>query len=92
MEESAAASHALEDQAGDLTRQIAFFKVRDGKTVTSEVDAVLSRAARASEESAAPSQDVAGPRMPAAAQKAARATPVRAEARGKSEDAVWEEF
>lgn len=92
VEESAAASHALEDQAGDLTRQIAFFKVRDGKTVTSEVDAVLSRAARASEESAAPSQDVAGPRMPAAAQKAARATPVRAEARGKSEDAVWEEF
>ena len=92
VEESAAAARALEEQASDLTRQIAFFKVRDGKTATSEVDAVLSRAARASEESAAASQGAAGPRKPVAAQKTARAAPARAGTRGKSEDAVWEEF
>src|SRR5574337_317534 len=92
VEESAAAARALEEQASDLTRQIAFFKVREGKTATSEVDAVLSRAARASEESAAASQGAAGLRKPVAAQKTARAAPARAGTRGKSEDAVWEEF
>ncbi|HET9819563.1 MAG TPA: methyl-accepting chemotaxis protein [Rhodanobacteraceae bacterium] len=97
VEESAAASRSLEEQASDLARQIAFFAIQRGEAASTEVGAVLSRASQstgAPDMVAATSRSVvaAQPARTVATQATARARPARAETRGKVEDTVWEEF
>jgi methyl-accepting chemotaxis protein len=92
VEQSAAASRSLEEQAADLSRQIAFFCIQRDESqpaphVSAEVGAVLSRASR----SAAKAEPSAASGSRGAKARAVRATPPRA-ARGDAEDTVWEEF
>ncbi|HEX5353546.1 MAG TPA: methyl-accepting chemotaxis protein [Rhodanobacteraceae bacterium] len=95
VEESAAASRSLEDQASDLSRQIAFFNIQHGEAASGEVGAVLSRASQSVK---APEVVAAVTPQSVAAPQPARTTPTQAararpaQARGKVEDAVWEEF
>ncbi|MGH8145833.1 MAG: methyl-accepting chemotaxis protein [Rhodanobacteraceae bacterium] len=93
VEESAAASRAMEEQAGGLSRQIAYFNVSDGEAVAGEVGAVLSRAAQSAkhpEPTAVAKQPAAQAAPRTAAPRKGRAEPARGKA--ATEDAVWEEF
>lgn len=93
VEQSAAASRSLEEQAADLSRQIAFFCIQRDHAepraaVVAEVGAVLSRASQSAAKAEPPA--ASGPRR-ARARPSRAATPPRA-TRGDAEDTVWEEF
>ncbi|MGH8214212.1 MAG: methyl-accepting chemotaxis protein [Rhodanobacteraceae bacterium] len=93
VEQSAAASRSLEEQAADLSRQIAFFCIQldeslPGRRVSAEVGAVLSRAAQVAPQDARP----AAPSRRPASIAAARTRPGRSAVRGPVDDTVWEEF
>jgi hypothetical protein len=92
VEQSAAAARSLEEQAADLSRQIAFFCIQRDHAqpraaVAAEVGAVLSRASQ----SASKAQSSATGSRRAKTRSGRAATPPRA-ARGDAEDTVWEEF